>query len=102
MGLYESILLWGNELNHFSFSSCIQYAEYVMRNSQYIAAWFVDVYLTNFLLLLMLRLLSMKNVHEALLCSLLDIENNMYDVKLIILIYGYPHFIIMWSIGSNG
>ena len=48
-----------------------------------------------FILLLMLRLLSMINVHEALFCSLLDIENNMYDVKLIILIYGYPYFIII-------
>ena len=37
----------------------------------------------------------MINVHEALLCSLLDIENNMCDVKLIILIYGHPHFIII-------
>ena len=42
----------------------------------------------------MLRLLSMINVHEALFRSLLDIENNnMYDVKLIILIFGYPCFI---------
>ena len=49
-----------------------------------------------FILLLMLRLLSMINVHEALFCSLLDTENNnMYDVKLIILIYGYPRFIII-------
>ena len=44
-----------------------------------------------FIVLLMLRLLSMINVHQALLCSFLEIENNnMYDVKLIILIYGYP------------
>ena len=36
----------------------------------------------------------MINAHEALFCSLLDIENNnMYDVKLIILIFGYPRFI---------
>ena len=48
-----------------------------------------------FILLLMLRLLSMINVHEALFCSLLDIKNNnMYDVKLIILFYGYLRFII--------
>ena len=47
-----------------------------------------------FILLLMLRLLSMINVHEALFRSLLDIENNnMYDVKWIILIFGYPCFI---------
>ena len=39
MGLYESILLRGNELNHFFFLSRIQYAEYnIMRNNQYIAA----------------------------------------------------------------
>ena len=43
----------------------------------------------------MLRLLSI-NVHDALFCSLLDTENNnMDDVKLIILIYRYSPFIII-------